>query len=63
MYCHSIADDGGDRKGIGKGIGILEGKDLAIMQGPAVIDEALVVAKPPEDLGVDKVGRAKPTTA
>lgn len=60
---HSIADDGGDRERIGEGIGILERQGSTISQGLAVIDEAFVVAKPPEDLGVDKVGRAKPATA
>lgn len=47
---------------VGEGVGILERNRPTILQGFAVIDQAIVVAKPLEDLGVDEVGRAEPAT-
>lgn len=63
-YVHELnANNRGDRKWVWEGIGILEREDRAIEQGLAIIDKAIVVAKPLEDVRVDEVGRAEPSTA
>lgn len=47
---------------VGEGVGVLERNRPTILQGFPVIHQAVVVGKPLEDLGVDEMGRAEPTT-
>jgi hypothetical protein len=47
---------------VGEGVGVLERNGATVLQGFPVIHEAVVVGKPLEDLGVDEMGGAEPTT-
>lgn len=59
----SYTDNRGNWERVEEGVGILEWNGGTVDQGPAIIDEAVVVTEALEELGVDEACRAEPAAS
>ncbi|KAJ6764264.1 hypothetical protein OIU74_023192 [Salix koriyanagi] len=62
LACSSMTGDGGDGQRVRESIGVFKGENVAGYQRLSVVYKAVVVAKPPENLGVDEASGAEPST-
>lgn len=63
IFQNSDTDNRGNWERVEEGVGILEGNGGTVDQGPAIIDEAVVVTEALEELGVDEACRAEPAAS
>lgn len=63
IFQNSDTDNRGNWERVEEGVGILEGNGGTVDQGPAIIDETVVVTEALEELGVDEACRAEPAAS